>query len=36
MASESTSTRKWSVVVAIMATCVIVGFGIGYLIGKML
>ena len=36
MTNTPTSTRKWSVVVAIMATCVIVGFGIGYLIGTIL
>lgn len=36
MTSKPSSTRKWSVVIAILAICVIVGFGIGYLIGKML
>ena len=36
MASQPTSTRKWSVVIALLATCLIVGYGIGYLIGNML
>ena len=36
MAVKSSSTRKWSVVVAVLATCAVVGFGVGYLIGTLL
>lgn len=36
MTSKPSSTRKWSVVIAIIATCFVVGYGIGYLIGSIL
>lgn len=36
MTSKPSSTRKWSVVIAIIAACFVVGFGIGYLIGSIL
>ena len=36
MTSKPSSTRKWSVIVAVIAICFIVGFGIGYLIGTIL
>ena len=36
MTAKSSSTRKWSVVVAVLATCAVVGFGVGYLIGTLL
>ena len=36
MTTKPTSTRKWSVIIAIIALCFIVGFAIGYVIGKLL
>ena len=36
MTRKPASTRKWSVVIAIIATCCVVGYGVGYLIGKFL
>ena len=36
MTSKPSSTRKWSVVIAVLAICGVVGYAIGYLIGKML
>ena len=36
MTSKPSSTRKWSAVIGIIALCFIVGYSVGYLIGKML
>ncbi len=36
MTSKPSSTRKWSVIVAVIAICFIVGYAIGYLVGKIL
>lgn len=36
MTSKPLSTRKWSVIVAVIAICFIVGYAIGYLVGKIL
>ena len=36
MTSKPSVTRKWSLIIAIVATCFIVGYAIGYLIGKVL
>ena len=35
MTSKPSSTRKWSVIVAVIAICFIVGYAIGYLVGKI-
>lgn len=36
MTRKPSSTRKWSVIVAVIAICFIVGYAIGYLVGKIL
>ena len=36
MNGKPSTTRKWSVIFAIIALCFVVGYGIGYLVGKVL
>ena len=36
MTTKPSTTRKWSVIFAGIALCFAVGYGIGYLIGKVL
>gem|GEM_PF-3269828 len=35
MSERPTVKRKWSVIVAIIALCFVLGYGIGYAIGKL-
>lgn len=36
MTTKPTTTRKWSAIIAILAVCFAVGYGIGYLVGKFM
>ena len=36
MTQKATTTRKWGVIVAILALCLGVGYAAGYLIGRLL
>lgn len=36
MAEQPKTIRKWMTILAILAICFAVGYGIGYLVGKLL